>query len=449
MIATQKIAEKAAGLLGAHTGRRSFIGKTAIVGSALTVNPLRYILRPGTAYAAVCGCAGNTCDCGAPCCDGYTEFCCSITGSNTCPPGTFVAGWWKADRTSFCAGPRYYIDCNGLCSCGCGRGGFCPGCDGLACSCANGDCNLRKAGCTAFRYGQCHTEIGCSGRILCRVVSCTPPWLIDGSCSTVSATDNNTASHDADCLHQVPVVGMAATRDGKGYWLVASDGGVFAYGTAEFKGSMGGQPLNRPIVGMAANHVTGGYWLVASDGGIFAFDADYDGSTGSIRLNLPVVGMTAPKTAQGYWLVASDGGVFAFDVPYAGSTGSMRLNKPIVGMAPTSTGKGYWLVASDGGIFAFGDAAFHGSLGSIVLNKPIVGMAPTTDGKGYWLVASDGGVFAFGTAKFLGGMGGQPLVAPVVGMASTPTNKGYWLVASDGGVFAFGDAGFHGAANAT
>ena len=24
-----------------------------------------------------------------------------------------------------------------------------------------------------------------------------------------------------------PVVGMAATPDGKGYWLVASDGGVF------------------------------------------------------------------------------------------------------------------------------------------------------------------------------------------------------------------------------
>ena len=31
---------------------------------------------------------------------------------------------------------------------------------------------------------------------------------------------------------------MAATQDGKGYWLVASDGGVFAYGDAPFYGSL-------------------------------------------------------------------------------------------------------------------------------------------------------------------------------------------------------------------
>ena len=37
-----------------------------------------------------------------------------------------------------------------------------------------------------------------------------------------------------------PVVGMAATPDGKGYWLVASDGGVFTFGDAQFYGSTGG-----------------------------------------------------------------------------------------------------------------------------------------------------------------------------------------------------------------
>jgi hypothetical protein len=45
---------------------------------------------------------------------------------------------------------------------------------------------------------------------------------------------------------------MAPNLDGKGYWLVASDGGVFAYGDAGFFGSHGGKPLNQPIVGMAA-----------------------------------------------------------------------------------------------------------------------------------------------------------------------------------------------------
>jgi len=40
-----------------------------------------------------------------------------------------------------------------------------------------------------------------------------------------------------------PIVGMAATRDGNGYWLVASDGGIFAFGDAGFHGSMAGTPL--------------------------------------------------------------------------------------------------------------------------------------------------------------------------------------------------------------
>ncbi len=74
---------------------------------------------------------------------------------------------------------------------------------------------------------------------------------------------------------------MAATPDGGGYWLVASDGGIFAFGTAGFHGSMGGKPLNTPIVGMAATPGGGGYWLVGGDGGIFTFgDAAFAGSRG-------------------------------------------------------------------------------------------------------------------------------------------------------------------------
>ena len=120
-----------------------------------------------------------------------------------------------------------------------------------------------------------------------------------------------------------------------------------------------------------------GYWLVASDGGTFTFgDANFFGSTGSLTLNKPVVGMAATPTGAGYWLVASDGGVFAFgDAHFYGSTGSLRLNKPVVGMTATPSGGGYWLVASDGGIFAFGDANFFGSTGSLRLNKPVVGMS--------------------------------------------------------------------------
>jgi hypothetical protein len=230
------------------------------------------------------------------------------------------------------------------------------------------------------------------------------------------------------------------------YWLVASDGGIFSFGNAQFHGSMGGQPLNAPIVGMTPTASRNGYWLVASDGGIFGFgDAQFYGSMGGKPLNKPIVGMAATPDGGGYWEVASDGGIFSYgDAKFYGSMGGKPLNKPIVGMATTHDGLGYWLVASDGGIFSYGDAAFHGSMGGQPLNKPIVGMAGTPDALGYWLVASDGGIFTFGDALFSGSAGGTPLNRPAVAMAATPDGGGYWIAASDGGIFNYGDALFNG-----
>jgi alpha-tubulin suppressor-like RCC1 family protein len=237
---------------------------------------------------------------------------------------------------------------------------------------------------------------------------------------------------------------------GAGYWLVASDGGIFNYGNAAFDGSTGAIHLNKPIVAMASTPDGSGYWLVASDGGIFSYgDAAFYGSTGGIHLNQPIVGMTADPATGGYWEVASDGGIFSYDAPFYGSPGGSRLNEPIVAMASTPDGKGYWLVASDGGIFSYGDAAFYGSTGATHLNKQIVGMAATPSGQGYWLVASDGGIFSYGDAAFYGSSGGIHLNEPIVGMGTTSDGNGYWLVASDGGIFSYGDAGFFGSTGGT
>jgi hypothetical protein len=236
-----------------------------------------------------------------------------------------------------------------------------------------------------------------------------------------------------------------------GYWLAASDGGVFTFGAAApFHGSMGGTPLNAPVVGMSSTP-SGGYWLAASDGGVFAFGAPFLGSMGGHRLNSPIVGIAATPDGDGYYLVASDGGVFTFgDAVFHGSMGGKPLNKPIVGVAVTpGDNGGYYLVASDGGVFTFGDdAVFQGSMGGKALNKPVVGIAVDPATSGYWLVASDGGVFAFG-APFLGSTGATHLNAPVVGMAGTDTGLGYRLVASDGGVFCFGTAPFAGSMGGT
>ena len=240
---------------------------------------------------------------------------------------------------------------------------------------------------------------------------------------------------------------MAATPDGKGYWLVASDGGIFTYGDAGFYGSTGAIQLNKPIVGMAATPDGKGYWLVASDGGIFTYgDAGFYGSTGAIQLNKPIVGMAATPDGKGYWLVASDGGIFSYgDAGFYGSTGChpaepahrghgghprrqgllagglrrghlqlrrRRLLRLDRGHPAEQAHRGHGGHPRRQGLLAGGLRRGHLQLrrrrastarpGRIQLNQPIVGMAATPDGKGYWLVASDGGIFNYGDAAFYG-----------------------------------------------
>ncbi len=249
----------------------------------------------------------------------------------------------------------------------------------------------------------------------------------------------------------VLIPGLDQASEGvSNYDEVASDGGIFTFGTSGFFGSMGGRQLNEPVVGMATTPSGDGYWEAASDGGIFTFgDAGFFGSMGGHPLNEPVVGMASTPSGDGYREVASDGGIFTFgDAGFFGSMGGHPLDRPVVAIAPTPSGRGYWEVASDGGVFAFGDASFYGSMGGRALSAPVVGAAATPDGKGYWEVASDGGVFAFGDAGFYGSMGGHVLHEPVVAMAATADGKGYWEVASDGGIFTFGDAAFSGSMGA-
>ena len=77
------------------------------------------------------------------------------------------------------------------------------------------------------------------------------------------------------------MVGITPTPNHGGYWLVAADGGIFAFGDAGFYGSIPGiglapagsgvaPSLNAPIVGMVPSVDGGGYFMVAADGGVFA-----------------------------------------------------------------------------------------------------------------------------------------------------------------------------------
>lgn len=220
---SRRLARATSDFLARRSRRRSFLTKTAMAGSALAVAPKQFILEPRTAYAAMCNCVGTSCpSCSSLCCDGYTEFCCTIYGTNGCPPGSLYGGWWKVSGSSYCGGNnRYYMDCHSQCgSCGCGSNGVCSGsCSGTPCGCALGSCNNRKAGCTQFRYGQCNRQIRCVGPIICRVVTCTAPWQLEPTCTTSTRTDEATRWHNRACLQstgRAPLGGVDAVETSPG-----------------------------------------------------------------------------------------------------------------------------------------------------------------------------------------------------------------------------------------
>jgi hypothetical protein len=181
---SERLVNRLAALGTRKASRRSFLTAATVTGAALAIDPWGYLTRPQSAYASVCGP-------GASCGAGWSAMCCSINhGRNTCPPGTYAGGWWKADRSSFCGGhARYYIDCNAK-----------PG-HHFRCHCNQTNCDHRYVACNVFRYGQCNTQIHGVTAVVCRQISCTPPWILyKGHCGKSSRTDNNTRLHSAPCL---------------------------------------------------------------------------------------------------------------------------------------------------------------------------------------------------------------------------------------------------------
>ena len=149
----------------------------------------------------------------------------------------------------------------------------------------------------------------------------------------------------------------SATGPAAGYQEVASDGGVFSFGDAPFKGPPG-RAVEPAHVGMAASPGGQGYWLVASNGGVFSFgDAPFEGSRGAaVEPAHRGDGGSPGGRDTGWWpptAVSSPSAMLRSKGPPG-----RALNQPIVGMAATPDGSGYWLVASDGGVFSFGDAPF-------------------------------------------------------------------------------------------
>jgi hypothetical protein len=322
-------------------------------------------------------------------------------------------------------------------------------------------------GTVAFTTGS--STLCTTGALVSGTASCstsTAPEGTDSVTGTYSGSSSFTASSGTATLVVNAPPGSTTTTtttttptptptpsNQHGYWLVGSDGGIFAFGAAQFYGSTGATTLQRPVVGITPTADDGGYWLVASDGGIFSFgNAGFygsipglglapAGSTDPKRLNAPIVGMVPSGDGAGYFMVASDGGVFAFgDAKFEGSCpGIGGCSGAAVAVMPDASGNGYWLVTATGHVYAFGDAVNYGMPGPQAV--PVTAAVRTKDGAGYWLLFANGVVAPYGDAANLGGPAGSVGGSnPAAAIFTTSDGGGYWVASANGDLYTYGDA---------
>ncbi len=226
---------------------------------------------------------------------------------------------------------------------------------------------------------------------------------------------------------QRPVVGITPTADEDGYWLVASDGGIFAFGDAGFHGSIPGlglhpaasglpNSLDAPIVGMVPSSDGGGYFMVASDGGVFAFgDAQFEGSCpGRGGCSGAAVAVVPDATGRGYWLVTQTGNVYTFgDAPYFGAPGPQ--GSPITAAVRTADGGGYFVLLANGTVDGYGDAvSLGGPTGGVDGLDPASAIFTEAGSGGYWVASAAGDVFTYGGAPNDGSMAGTQLNGAII-----------------------------------
>ena len=201
-----------------------------------------------------------------------------------------------------------------------------------------------------------------------------------------------------------PIVDIAATPTGKGYWLArCATAASSASATPRSTAAPAASHLNQPVVGMAATPTGKGYWLAASDGGIFSFgDARFHGSTGGI----------APQPAhRRHGPDADRPGLLARRIRRR----HLQLRRRAVPRQhrrhppqPThrrhgrhaqrarATGSPRPTAASSASATPRSTAARAATISTIRSS----GIARTTNGRGYWLVETDGvTVHAFGNAR--------------------------------------------------
>ena len=144
-----------------------------------------------------------------------------------------------------------------------------------------------------------------------------------------------TASAVTDAAGVAVAPAFTANFVAGGYVVVAVVSGVSPGASFALVNEVGASPpASSDVVGMAATPDGQGYWLVYANGVVATFgDAvNYGDPTGYVNGFNPAATIFPTLDSRGYWVASARGDVFAYgDSPYLGSMAAAGLNGEIIG----------------------------------------------------------------------------------------------------------------------
>lgn len=218
---------------------------------------------------------------------------------------------------------------------------------------------------------------------------------------------------------------------------------------------LGGTPYGelRLFYAAVARPQGDGYWQIAANGDVYAYGAAelHERNEPDTHTSWPIA-MRSTTSGRGYWTLDQNGKVLTYgDAVNYGSAN--RDAKDAIDLAITPSGNGYWILLLSGEVHTFGDAINYGSAnvtgtlptGAAVQARSIESHPAT---QGYWILLSDGHVQAFNLSSYGDATrDGFRRIEYVNRLRSTLSGNGYWIVSGSGIVQEFGDAAFHGSAS--
>ncbi|MHB8378614.1 MAG: hypothetical protein ACYDB2_01690 [Acidimicrobiales bacterium] len=242
------------------------------------------------------------------------------------------------------------------------------------------------------------------------------------------------------------VVGVVATTDGKGYYVLRANGAVDAYGVPSYGSfATGSLPTGVTATGIALDSASGGYWVVTSNGTVKGFNAPYHGETllppGGWGQHPAAVAIASAPDGSGYYVLRANGAVYAYGAKGHGSLAGHLFHRTIapvvaVALAVDPTTGGYWIATSTGRVANFDAPTFgpslvdaHAKYGGV----PTSALAATANGLGYYVLQSNGAIEAYGATPHgsVAATSDLPTGAFASAMSVDPKTGGYY-VALDG-----------------